>query len=536
MKLLSLSPWIKYPTDIKIETKLTEINRELLDENNQNVQYWGVSIVCLKTEKDAQKLIEYYKVNKVKRYFKKYFAKFWKWFKYKFKDNDQFLIGDRRPYVFRAPEPGDIIWENLHIKSRRRWLVAALIYAVWLILLVPTFLFINYLYNIKRDFQKKDTSSGNTILVYIFQILLTWAIFVVNVLIEFYIDISTKYEKQTTYTSQELSVAFKMALLKFLNTCLIPLIGNTNEASWFENHGLVEEVFFVIIFLSIGEIIRVVFNIDFLFKFMLRTIEKWKGEKSEITQRQANILFENDETELWKTMSVILVFVFTLNFYSSIMPGLTIFGIIGWILVYWVLKIIFTRRKISKGNINSSLIVSSSSSLAIGVLANTIMGFIFLQKLTNRFSVPMLLSLIISILFFILPVRKVLWNLFSKSVERDDQSTYYDYYKKFYHYDVKNPVTKEQGIKRLEGKSLKSAIRKLILNKLLHRVSQVGVKKVEQIESRGFGISGLKMLLWSKVLSTVKDKHSQSPKTDTRRNEHRIESSNENEHMVNSPS
>lgn len=517
MKLLSYNPWIKYPSDIKIENKLIEINRELLEEYNQNVEYWGVSIVVLKTEKDAQKLIEYYKVNKTKRYFKKYFSKFWKWFKYKFKENEQFLIGGRRPYVFRAPEPGDILWENLHIKSRRRWIVATLIYAIWFILLVPTFMFINYLYNMKREFQKNSTNSGGTILVYIFQILLTIGIFIVNVLIEFYIDISTKFEKQTSFTDEELSVTFKMSLLKFLNTWLIPLIGNISSVNWFDNHGLVEEVFFVIIFMAISELIRIIFNIDFMFKFLLRNIEKWKGKSSEITQRQANILFENDETELCKTMSVILMFVFTLLFYSSIIPGLAIFGIVCSVLTYWVLKVVLVRRKISKGNINADLFISWSNALAIGVLANAIMGFIFFERLTNQFSVSLILSLIISILFFILPVRRVLWKYFSKPVNRDDSSTYFDFYKKFQHYDIKNPVTKEQGIKRLEGKSLKNSIRKLILNKLLNRVSQIGVKKVEKIESRGFGLSGLKLLLCSKILKdSIREKSLQTPKTENR--------------------
>lgn len=517
MRLLSYTPWIKYPTDVKIETKLFEINRELLEDNNQNVKYWGVSIVVLKTEKDAQKLIEYYKVNKLKRYSKKYFAKFWKWFKYKFKETEQYLVGGRRPYVFRAPEPGDIIWENLHVKSRRRWIVAALIYAVWFTLLVPTFLFINYLYNKKRDFQSNESTYGNTILVYIFQILLTSAIFIVNVLIEFYIDVSTTYERQTSYTDQELSVTFKMSLLKFLNTCLVPLIGNLYSDNWFENHGLVEEVFFVVIFMAIGEQIRVIFNIDYMFKFLLRNIEKWKGEKSEITQRQANILFENDETELSKTMSVILMFVFTVLFYWSIIPGLSIFGIINVILTYWVLKVVIIRRKISKGNINADLFTSWSNALSIGVLANAIMGLIFFKKLTNKFSIPLLLSLIISVLFFILPVRKILCKYLSKTVNRDDSTDYFDYYKKFQHYDLKNPVTKELGIKRLEGKSLSNSIRKIILNKLLNKVSQIGIKKVENIESRGFGIAGLKLLLWSKIVKNFnKEKSLQTAKTEHR--------------------
>ena len=127
-------------------------------------------------------------------------------------------------------------------------------------------------------------------------------------MIETYIYISTRYERQRTNTYWELSIISKMSLLKFLNTCLIPLLGNTSDSKWFDKHGLVEEVTFVVIFMNLGEIFRIIFHWEFVMKIILRTIEKRKGEKSMITQKHANYLYENDSTEMSKTLSILLVF------------------------------------------------------------------------------------------------------------------------------------------------------------------------------------------------------------------------------------
>ena len=74
--------------------------------------------------------------------------------------------------------------------------------------------------------------------------------------------------------------------------------------------------------MNVGEIARVIFNFGYIIKLIQRKIEQRKGEKSLMTQRNANILFENDVTVVGKTMSVVLVFAFTILFYFSVIPGL----------------------------------------------------------------------------------------------------------------------------------------------------------------------------------------------------------------------
>ena len=147
-----------------------------------------------------------------------------------------------------------------------------------------------------------------------------------------------------TNTNYELSIIYKMSLLKFLNNWLVPLLGNNSRSQWFAAKGLVQQIIILVIMLFIWEIIRIWFNPEFLLHFALRTLETCKGEKSEITQKQANWMFENEEAVLNKTMSIIIVFWLTIIFYLPIIPGLSIVGVFGMLSFYWILKYLILRR------------------------------------------------------------------------------------------------------------------------------------------------------------------------------------------------
>lgn len=53
-----------------------------------------------------------------------------------FKDDELYTMPEegrehgRRMYTMRSPEPGDIIWENVHVKGRQRFLAVSLIMGI----------------------------------------------------------------------------------------------------------------------------------------------------------------------------------------------------------------------------------------------------------------------------------------------------------------------------------------------------------------------------------------------------------------------
>lgn len=236
--------------------------------------------------------------------------------------------------------------------------------------------------------------------------------------------------------------------------------------SGFLNNGLVQQVIILVVMLFICETIRIIFNPEFLLHFALRTIEKFKGEKSEATQMQANWMFENEEAVFNKTISIIIVFWLTIMFYLPLIPGLSFVGIVGMVTFYWILKVLILRRMAIKKAVSAKMIMNASSLMKFVVLSNAIMAFLFFNFLLSRISIPAIISLVVSSIFFLLPVQKILIDKFVKGVDRDSSGTYDQYFKKFKHYDLLNPVTKARGESRLQGKSLRDAIRRWILNRL----------------------------------------------------------------------
>ena len=112
------------------------------------------------------------------------------------------------------------------------------------------------------------------------------------------------------------------------------------------------------------------------------------------------------------------------------------------------------------------MLINASKIMKFVVLSNAIMAFIFFNFLLKRISIPAIISLVASSLFFLLPIEKFVTKLFVKEIERGDSGNYYDYYKRFKHYDLLNPVTKARGASRLEGNSLRDAIRRWIINRI----------------------------------------------------------------------
>lgn len=283
----------------------------------------------------------------------------------------------------------------------------------------------------------------------------------VNLVTETIIEVVTIFERRLTHTHTEMSLVYKMTLFKFLSTCVIPLAGNSNENTWFAEHGLIEEVTFVVITIFTAEILRVALFPLYLAKFVVRYWEERKGEKSDITQKEANYLFDNDKIMLGTSMSVMLVFAFVILFYIPLMPGLNFIGVVGVISLYWTLKIVILRRNVVRKQLDGKLLIHS-----VGILKLTAFIYAFLNlwsfyKVFHRVDTPSLMGIVIASLFMILPVRSYLVRKYTQEQNMFNKTkTYYSCFKALKHYDVHNPVTSFSGLQRLKGRNLKDAIRR----------------------------------------------------------------------------
>ena len=74
------------------------------------------------------------------------------------------------------------------------------------------------------------------------------------------------------------------------------------------------------------------------------------------------------------------------------------------------------------------MLINASSIMKFVVLANAIMAFMFFNILLKRVSVPAIISLIVSSIFFLLPMQEILRKYFVKKVDRSNSGVYEDYF------------------------------------------------------------------------------------------------------------
>ena len=95
-------------------------------------------------------------------------------------------------------------------------------------------------------------------------------------------------ENHETYTAYNLSVAFKLGLVRFINTAIVPTVINSAPSRWFPDGGLVSDYFSIMVALSITDPV-----IDLLdFGFIVQKFKQWyyrrQGDQCILTQAEAN--------------------------------------------------------------------------------------------------------------------------------------------------------------------------------------------------------------------------------------------------------
>lgn len=130
----------------------------------------------------------------------------------------------------------------------------------------------------------------------------------------------TLYERHETYTKFNLSVALKLVLATFINTGLIPLFVNYQTKNWFTRSGLIDDIFYNTISVCfVGPLFNVI-NIGRIYKWIIRYIETKKGDKTKMSQRQLNALFEGPPIDISARYSSSMLLVLLSCFYVTLLP------------------------------------------------------------------------------------------------------------------------------------------------------------------------------------------------------------------------
>jgi hypothetical protein len=181
----------------------------------------------------------------------------------------------------RAPEPSDVYWENLNVTSMQRFLRVVLTY-LGTVLIIGICFGIIYGINIAKIELKKIDSVPEWVISAL-SFLCSFVIIAVNQSLRTVVRTLSIKEKHETYTAYNLSVAFKLTFVRFINTAIVPCIVNISSDRWFVKGGLVEDFSSIMISLSFTEPITYLFDVGALIRYFKRKYYRGQGEKCLMT-------------------------------------------------------------------------------------------------------------------------------------------------------------------------------------------------------------------------------------------------------------
>jgi hypothetical protein len=80
--------------------------------------------------------------------------------------------------------------------------------------------------------------------------LVAFVIILINNILKWVVKYLTEKERHETYTAFNISIAIKLMLARFVNTAIVPVIINIQSDMWFNEGGLVSDLFSIMISIS----------------------------------------------------------------------------------------------------------------------------------------------------------------------------------------------------------------------------------------------------------------------------------------------
>ena len=124
-----------------------------------------------------------------------------------------------------APEPEDVIFENLETKPFWRIINTFIVYIVSIIICGVSFVAVIFLNKLQRDIDKnKENKTTHTVLLYVVSFGITGVTSIIDLILEIVLEKLTRWEKQPTWTNYYLSYSLKLTLFSFLNSAVLPIV------------------------------------------------------------------------------------------------------------------------------------------------------------------------------------------------------------------------------------------------------------------------------------------------------------------------
>jgi len=374
-------------------------------------------------------------------------------------------------HIERAPEPTDILWENLNYGSWEKFKKRMVTRTVSTILILISFgliVLINWgqgealnAYGPKSHVVEALSGTGSILIV------------VINAALGIATRILTNREMHGSQTSFFTSVADKLSMAQFLNTAFTTLLAQIalhnafkqdgsfelglDAIPFYGKGGLVENMFYV--FISNAFLTPILALLDpmyFLKLYQRKKVLKTDEETLKMTQLQAHALFEEPAMDLAVKNSLLVKTMLMTAFFAPAVPFALIFAIIGLVANYWADKYLLLRRNIFPIALQNQLCNEMLDRLEwMGFMFGAgnllfILGLENADGISTYNVVPqavVIITLILGFVFAMLPSEAINERLFPIIDEVTEHNTYNGIRAEFpTDYEIQNPITRQEGL------------------------------------------------------------------------------------------
>ena len=388
-----------------------------------------------------------------------------KYFKYYFclcllsKESKKKFEKENRESVNLAPEPDDIIFENLEITKIKRILFIFTSTLISFVIIGISFYIVVLLTLAQKKIDNLSLGSKN-ISKNIMSLGMTGVISLVNIIFQNILEKLTKLERHKSLTDHILSFSVKLTIFTFVNSAIVPLISiiKINDDKNYEL--LINNILMIFLVNSFVSPLMWTFNIVFCYK-------KWKiwnlenknnpNMRHNMSQRQLNELYEYADIDLAYKYSYISKTLLMTFFYLPLFPFGIIFSICGFILGFYLEKFNIGHTYKRPEMLNEAICKFYVSYYEVNFLMLALGDFVFLRD-NYTINYWQYVNLILFSISLIIPYGQYLsFNLLGVNQSQIINQDYNDAYFTFYiDYERMNPFTRKIGtinyLKRLKEK------------------------------------------------------------------------------------
>ena len=394
-------------------------------------------------------------------------------------DNSNFVMKHLKIKIAEAPNPKDIIFENLEFTQREKTYRVVGINMISLILIGIGFVAILGLQYLQMYVNKKDY---NKIIYYIISLCITIVSSIINIIFEELLDILTKHEKQNSIGNYYLSYSIKLTIFSFAIKGIIPLVveeilGTTNYEI------LITNMLTMFLVNSVLSPLIWTLNISPIYwikKLEIHLIEKDKKKYLNFNQKKLNEIYEKCDMNIAEKYSYIARTILMTFLYISIFPFGVLISLGGFILSYFLEKYNFINNYKRPQVLNNNIFFFYIKNYVIFIFLIGIGDYIFLSDVLSNKGWS-LVNLVFSGILIVIPFNYFLNLDFIGFNEREiNKKTYEDLYLDFDHlYERINPMTKIEGDKEfLEKMYEKGKITKEEKDNYLENIKKINLMNI----------------------------------------------------------